>query len=146
MTDQIPVKAIKTGSTVTALAEFESGDTIPAAYLPASSGGSRGVVVPFAFGDASPVPIFTAPADCTDILARLVIDTPFNGVGAQLKLGTSASPELLLAAAHNDPATAAGYEAAPDASLTTGEAIVLTIIPGTGATQGAGRIVFDTIP
>jgi hypothetical protein len=37
MTEQIPVKAIKTGSTVTALAEFESGDTIPAAYLPAGA-------------------------------------------------------------------------------------------------------------
>lgn len=35
MTDQIPVKAVKTGSTVTALAEYEAGDTIPAAYLPA---------------------------------------------------------------------------------------------------------------
>lgn len=36
MTDQIPVKAVKTGSTVTALAEFAAGDTIPVAYLPAS--------------------------------------------------------------------------------------------------------------
>ena len=36
MTDQIPVKAIKTGSTATALGEFESGDQIPADYLQAA--------------------------------------------------------------------------------------------------------------
>ncbi len=35
MTTQIPVKAVKTGSTVTALAELASGDTIDPAYLPA---------------------------------------------------------------------------------------------------------------
>lgn len=33
MTDQIPLKAIKTGSTATALGEFASGDQIPGAYL-----------------------------------------------------------------------------------------------------------------
>jgi hypothetical protein len=144
MTDQIPVKAIRTGSTVTALAEFEAGETIPAAYLPASTATGR-VVIPFAFGDASPVPVYTPSGACTDVLARLVIDTPFNGSGAALKVGTSGSPELLIPASANDPTHAAGYEAAPDVSLTSGEAIVLTIIPGTGATQGAGRLIFDSI-
>lgn len=36
MTNQIPVKAIKTGSTATALGEFASGDQIPADYLQAA--------------------------------------------------------------------------------------------------------------
>lgn len=147
MTDQIPVKAIRIGSIVTALAEFEPGDKIPADYLPAASTGADPyrTVVPFAFGDASPAPVFTAPAGCTNMLARLVIDTPFNGVGASLKLGTSANPEALIAAAHNDPAQVAGYESAPDVALASGDEIVLTITPGTGATQGAGRIIFDAI-
>lgn len=111
---------------------------------PGATGAFR-KVVGFAFGDASPAPIFTAPAGCADILARVVIDTPFDGVGAALKLGTSGSPELLIPAATNDPTTAAAYEAAPDVALSSGEAIVLTIVPGTGATQGAGRVIFDSI-
>lgn len=40
MTDQIPVKAVKTGSTVTALSEFEAGDTISPDYLPSASAGT----------------------------------------------------------------------------------------------------------
>jgi hypothetical protein len=39
MTNQIPVKAVRTGSTVTALAEFESGDKISSDYLPTSTSG-----------------------------------------------------------------------------------------------------------
>jgi hypothetical protein len=121
-------------------------DTTGAEVEPGSAtAGTFRKVVSFAFGDASPAPIFAAPAGCTDILARLVIDTPFDGVGAALKLGTSGSPELLIPAANNDPTTAAGYEAAPDVALSSGEAIVLTIVPGTGATQGAGRVIFDSI-
>jgi hypothetical protein len=34
VTEQIPVKAIKTGATATALAEFADGDTLPASCLP----------------------------------------------------------------------------------------------------------------
>jgi hypothetical protein len=39
MADVIPLKFGKTGSSVTSLDEFATGDTIPAAYLPAASGG-----------------------------------------------------------------------------------------------------------
>lgn len=110
-----------------------------------SSAATGRAVVPFAFGDASPLPVFTPAVNCTDILVRLVIDTPFNGAGAALKLGTVAQPEALLAASHNDPTAAGGYEAAPDAALVAGVPIVLSIVPGTGATQGAGRAIFDSI-
>jgi hypothetical protein len=37
MTSQIPIKAIKSGSTATALAEFAPGDTIPSSYLTADN-------------------------------------------------------------------------------------------------------------
>lgn len=36
MAEQIPVKAIRTGTTVTALAEFEADDTMPESNVPAS--------------------------------------------------------------------------------------------------------------
>lgn len=40
MADVIPLKFVKTGSSVTGLAEYQTGDQIPAGYLPAASGGS----------------------------------------------------------------------------------------------------------
>lgn len=110
-----------------------------------SSTATNRAIVPFAFGDASPVPIFTPAVNCTGILMRLVINVPFNGAGATLTLGTAAQPNALLPADHNDPTNVGGYEVAPDAALVAGVPIVLTIIPGTGATQGAGFIVFDAI-
>lgn len=130
--------------------------TVPATVtLPVSTPGVQGppgpagvsgrVVVPFAYGDATPQPVFTAPAAGTDMRVSIVIDTPFNGAGAALQVGTAAQPGALMPAAYNDPATAATYEAAPNATLASGEAIVLTITPGAGATQGAGRVVFDAI-
>jgi hypothetical protein len=122
-----------------------TGAEIDPASTPTPGDDSNRKIVAFAFGDASPLPILTVPNDCTDILARLVIDTPFDGAGAQLKLGTSGNPEALLAAVHNDPTQAAGYEAAPDVSLSAGQQILLTITPGAGATQGAGRVIFDAI-
>lgn len=125
--------------------ELANGGWQIADYPADTSDSTYRKVVSFSFGDASPAPVFTASAGCTDVLARIVIDTPFNGAGAALKLGTSTAPEALIAAANNDPTTAAGYESAPDVALASGEAIVLTITPGTGATQGAGRIIFDSI-
>lgn len=110
-----------------------------------SSTAAGRTVVNFAYGDASPVPVFTPAFDCTGIMVRLVIDTPFDGVGASLKVGTSGNPEAFLAADDNDPSAAAGYEAAPDLSVSSGEQVILTINPGTGASKGAGRIIFDGI-
>lgn len=100
-------------------------------------------VVAFAFGDASPAQIYVAPDNRLAVRARVVIDTPFNGTGAALTLGTSAQPDSMLATTDSDPATAGGYEAGPDVDLATGDIVQLFITPGTGATQGAGRIIFD---
>jgi hypothetical protein len=80
MTDQIPVKALRTGSTVTALAEFAAGDTINADYLPAASAGTSFSFDSIANGaisaetvaaiDASGVhnPDLTNPADVQKII------------------------------------------------------------------------------
>jgi hypothetical protein len=150
-TNARPIAAItlKSGYTLTLGDDgFRVTDATGAEIDPSSptpGGDSTRKVVSFSYGDASPAPLFTVPADCTDILARLVIDTPFDGAGASLKLGTSGNPEAFLAAADNDPTAAAGYEAAPDLSVSSGEQVLLTITPGTGATQGAGRVIFDGI-
>lgn len=103
------------------------------------------VVVPFAYGDASPTTIFTPSAACTAILTRVVIDTPFNGTGAALQVGTSAQPAVLMPASANDPTNALAYDFAADLPLAAAQAVQLTITPGAGATAGAGRIILDAI-
>ena len=103
------------------------------------------IVANFAYGDASPSVVFTAPDDCTSVLARLVIDTPFDGASPSLKLGTTTDAEALLAASDNDPATAVTYDNGVSIPLSSGDTVLLTITPGSGATQGAGRIIFDAI-
>lgn len=52
MTDQIPIKAIKTGSTATALAEFGAGDKIASDYLPTIAGYIDGLRMQWVSGTA----------------------------------------------------------------------------------------------
>lgn len=101
-------------------------------------------VIDFTFGDATPAPIYTLTENAANVLLRVVIRTPFNGVGAALSLVAASGPTLL-ASSDIAPSVAGGYEAAPDAILLAGDVIQLVITPGTGATAGAGFIVVDTI-
>lgn len=102
-------------------------------------------VVSFSFGDASPVPVLTLAFAAVGVTTRLVIDTAFDGAGAGIKVGTAGSDDALMAVADNDPTQAAAYETAADLALASGAQVFLTIIPGAGATQGAGRLIFDAI-
>lgn len=103
-------------------------------------------VVGFAYGDASPATIYTPSADAVFTLCRVVIDTPFDGAGAALAVGTAADPEILMPASNNGPAIAASFESTPDTIVDAGTDIRVTITPGAGATAGAGRIILDSIP
>ncbi len=102
-------------------------------------------VIDFTFGDASPSPIYTITENAANVLLRIVIRTPFNGVGAALSLNALSGPTLLPSTAIA-PSIAGGYEAAPDVVLLAGDVIRLVITPGSGATAGAGSIIVDTIP
>ena len=119
---------------VTLLTLAEQGPAGSSAALPP---------VAFAFGDASPRAVYTPPAGVLVIGVRLLIDTAFNGVGAALQL--QAGAKVLMPAALNDPATVGEYESSPRADVPAGSAFVLTINPGAGATQGAGRLIFHTL-
>lgn len=115
--------------------------------LPGAAGSGAGVTegieAAFAFGDASPNTVYTLPDARVIVRARIVIDTPFDGAGAALALGTAGAPDALIAAADNDPANAATYETSPNLQLATGSVVRIAITPGAGATQGAGRIFLD---
>ncbi len=102
-------------------------------------------VIDFTFGDASPSPIYTITENAANVLLRIVIRVPFNGVGAALSLNAVSGPTLLPSSAVA-PSLVGGYESAPDAVLVAGDVIRLVITPGSGATAGSGSIIVDTIP
>lgn len=103
-------------------------------------------VIPFAYGDASPSTLYIPHEPGVLTLVRTKIITPFDGSGAAIMIGTESDPDAFVTADDVDPALAASWEVLPDASVAAGDAITLTLIPGTGATAGAGRVLIDTFP
>lgn len=99
-------------------------------------------IVGFSFGDA-PHAIYVVPDDRLAFLVRLVIDTPFDGAGSAIAVGTAADAGALMPTNANDPTVATSYEFASNTELALGDSVQLTITPGSGATQGAGRIILD---
>jgi hypothetical protein len=94
----------------------------------------------FAFGDASPRLLYVAGLVRT---ITLDIDRAFDGAGPSITVGTIASPDLLMGASTNDPLTVGSYEISPSysqASLAAGLGVYLSIVPGSGCTQGSGVI------
>jgi hypothetical protein len=111
------------------------------------SGDGQYPAVAFAFGDASSIVMALTgdhASEVTDVL--LEIETPFDGAGAQIQFGTPLDPDLLMPADQNDPSTVAVYQVSPHVRLGAGQPIYLTITAGTGATQGAGKIILRASP
>ena len=113
-----------------------------------ANGDGQYPVVELAFGDASPAPVLTInPASAAEIvLVQLEIEEPFDGVGAMLTVGTTADPDLLMAADQVDPSTTAVFESSPRVALAGGAEVQLTITPGVGASQGRGKLVIQATP
>lgn len=101
-----------------------------------------GAIAPitFAWGDASPVLLATVGAGKHAYVVELIITTAFNGIGAALSVGPLAAPTELMATTDNNPASVASYETNPDKLYGSPTALYLTIIPGSGASAGAGQI------
>lgn len=103
-------------------------------------------VIPFAHGDASPMQLYVPSEVGVLVLVRIDVRESFDGVGAELSVGTEDDPEAYVAVSDVDPAVAAGWEVIPDADVAQGEPILLYITPGSGSTTGAGRVLIDVIP
>ncbi len=99
------------------------------------------IIFPFAYGDASPA--IAASVAGLVVAAAIIITVPFDGVGANLSLGDGTVSDRLLPANCIDPYTVATYEANLPHSYTVTTAILLSITPGAGATQGAGFVVLE---
>lgn len=114
--------------------------------LPGPAGLPGGAVQPitFSYGDASGA-IYTPSAAGTITVARVVIETPFNGAAPTLQIGTLAEPGAAMAATDNDPTSAGEYEVTADLHMAAGEPLRITVAPD-GSTAGSGRIYLTFIP
>ncbi|MBW4469318.1 MAG: hypothetical protein KME45_03540 [Stenomitos rutilans HA7619-LM2] len=109
---------------------------------PKGDPGSSGLLkMPFAYGDASPIVVTSITGFV--FTAAIVITTPFNGIGAALRLGDAVQSDRLMNAAQNNPAFAAEYETNPGYGYTSATQLLFTITPGAGATQGAGYVLLE---
>lgn len=108
--------------------------------------GSTSPPTPFAYGDASPRALFVTAAASLVLAVSVNITTPFNGTAPSLRIGTAAQPELLLAASQLDLSVATEFEVNPNLVLGAVQEVLITLVPGAGATQGAGWIVIEQIP
>ncbi len=96
-----------------------------------------------AFGDSSPITMFTLPADAVVHLVRVIVDTAFDGTGpAQLTVGyNGGSASAYMTATENDLTAEAVYDVvpavAPDAST---RAMEVTYSAASGGSAGAARV------
>jgi len=130
-------EAVLEVSTQEAVIEVEAAGPRGAAGEP---GTGAAIEVPFSYGDATPEFLMTVPDAELVQKVGILITTPFNGVGAALKIGSSLAPASLMAQGENNPAEAGTYETHPNVSYGAATGIYLTTTPGAGASQGAGVV------
>jgi len=93
----------------------------------------------FAYNEVSPILYLSVPANKLVLECRVIIETPFNGVGATLSIGDSANPESLLSITQNNPFEVGGYYTTPLKSYLVDTELQLFMNPGTDPSQGSGR-------
>lgn len=113
---------------------------------PAGAGGNGLLTHSFAWGDATPSTVVTVLANKRVYRVRLIIEVAFNGVGAALAVGRAGNLEELLPYGYNDPTLPAFYETHPDQQYGSATPILLTIIPGAGASTGTGQLQLEIEP
>ena len=94
----------------------------------------------FTYDIITPVIIYTIPANTRIWSVLLSIDVAFDGIGATLKIGDAVVSDHLMAISQNDLTDVAVYSTTPAYEYTGITEIVLTIVPGTSASQGSGCI------
>lgn len=68
------------------------------------------------------------------------IDVPFDGGGASIALGTTGSPNLVIAPGEVTPSSANQYGFLSVAEFPVTDSLILTVVSG-GSTQGSGLLV-----
>lgn len=98
-----------------------------------------------AFGDSSPVPMFTKPAGAKVKEIRVYVDTPFNGTNPTLSIGITGTVSKYMGTGDVDLTTAGIYTVTPDVDVVGGtEALIATYSAGSSS-AGAARIETDYV-
>lgn len=93
-----------------------------------------------AFGDSSPLSLFTLPANAVVHLVRIIVDTAFNGTPS-LSIGIVGTTSKYASTTQIDLATADIYDITPaQIPVGTSEDLIATYSAG-GASQGSARIL-----
>lgn len=111
----------------------------------AAGGATSGAMIvdttSLAFGTASPLTLFSTPANAVIHRIEVVIDTPFNGTPT-VTVGIAGTTAKYMGAAQNNLNGLAGdvYQSNPGLPATAGESLIATYSAG-GASAGAARIL-----
>lgn len=117
----------------------------PGATGPAGPPGSgSGVIeINFAFGDATPASLVTALAGKMIYGVKVHVKVPFDGVGAQVTIGDVGDLDRLMMATENDLTSVGSSETNPAFAYGSDTALLLSITPGAGASQGSGLVTLN---
>lgn len=99
-----------------------------------------------AFGDSSPVTMFTKEAGSLVKMIRVIIDTAFDGTPT-MSVGIAGTTSKYSATSEVDLTAAAGtiFEIVPEDAVEAGtEALIITYSAG-GASAGSARVLVDTV-
>lgn len=105
--------------------------------------GTPRIEIPFSFGDATPLVLFTALAGKLIQRVTLFIESAFDGDTPSLMIGDEGDAARLMSAGENDPREEAAYQVTPNLSYDTDTQVKLFISPGSGASQGSGLVVVE---
>jgi hypothetical protein len=117
-------------------------DTI---YAPIGGGGADTVLeVPFSWGDASPK-LIGLPVQGLIVSATIAITEAFDGP-VELRLGTDATPDLLVPHYPGIAELAESYHFQPNTRFATPQQILLSLVRDPAVTTGQGCVLIDYSP
>lgn len=124
--------------------------TSPGVQGPAGAAGASGAgllsPINFAYGDASPAAVLTLGTDSEIAAVSLQVEEAFNGTGASVSFGVAGDPESLFPAAFVALSSTGIFQFSPRVEYAAGTQLILTITPGSGASQGRGQIIVSAVP
>lgn len=140
--DVVLVLPVDNGSPAQALLTDGDGNL----YFGTVAGGDDKTVVDtttVGFGASSPVAMFTKPANAVSMLARIIVDTAFDGTPS-MSIGISGNTSKFVPSTAIDLTTTGIYEydMSDVAAVGSTEAVIATYSAG-GASVGSARILFE---
>jgi hypothetical protein len=100
-----------------------------------------------AFGDSSPVAMFSMPADAVVDFVDLIVDTAFNGTAPTASIGVSGTTSKYMASTQNDLKTAGVYRVHPGLPANgSSESLIVTYAADSSSAGAARVLVHYSVP